>query len=77
MSTGLHARRATELTGFHASEGSFTRTESVTRWSGKERAAHEAERRSVVRYLFLPTQGVPIRRIIITSEGTGIFFLPS
>ena len=43
MSIGLHARRATGLT-VAESEESFTRTESVARWSGEGRAAYKAER---------------------------------
>ena len=71
MSTGLHARQATGLTGLE-SEETFTRTKSVARWSREGRAAYKAERSSAVRLLFQPTQRTPIRREIITSEGTGI-----
>ena len=43
MGTGLHVRRATGLTVAEREE-SFTRTESVARWSREGRAAYEAER---------------------------------
>ena len=46
MSTGLHARQATGLT-VAESEASFTRTESVARWSLEGRAAYEAEREAL------------------------------
>ena len=51
VSTGLHARRATGLT-VAESEESFTRTESVARWSRDGRAAYEAEREALL-YVFL------------------------
>jgi len=47
VSTGLHARRATGLT-VEEREGSFTRTESVARWSREGRAAYEAEREALL-----------------------------
>ena len=47
MSTGLHAGRATGLTAAER-EGSFTRTESVARWSREGRAAYEAEREALL-----------------------------
>ena len=52
MSTGIHARRATERTGAEREE-IFTRTESLARWSREGRAAYEAERRSAVRFFLL------------------------
>ena len=46
MSTGLHVRRATGLT-VEESEESFTRTESVARWSREGQAAYVAEREAL------------------------------
>ena len=43
MRTGLHVRRATGQTVAEMEE-SFTRTESVARWSREGREAYEAER---------------------------------
>ena len=43
MSTGFHAWRATGLTVAEREE-SFTRTESVVRWSRDGRAAYEAKK---------------------------------
>ena len=66
VSTGLDARRATGLT-VAGSQESFTRTESVPRWSRLGRAAYEAEREALLFVcFFLPVQGVPIRQNIIT-----------
>ena len=56
MSTGFHARRATGLTGAEKEE-SFTRTESVARWS-LEGGQRTKLRSSAVRLFFLPVQGV-------------------
>ena len=47
MSTGLNARRATRLTVAKGEE-SFTRTESMTRWSREGRAAYEAEKEALL-----------------------------
>ena len=47
VSTGLHARRATGLIMAERQE-SYTRTESVTRWSQEWRAAYEAEREALL-----------------------------
>ena len=51
VSTGLHARQATGLTVAEREE-SFTRTESVARWSREGRAAYEAEREALLFDLF-------------------------
>ena len=51
MSTGLNASWATGLT-VAESEESFTRTESVARWSREGRAAYEAEREAL-RFVFI------------------------
>ena len=78
MSIVFHARRATGLIGAEREE-SLTRTESVARWSREGRAAYEAERRSAVRFLFSPAQGIPTRRKIennyIRGDGDHVFFL--
>ena len=52
VSTGLHVRRATGLTVAEREE-SFTRTESVARWSREGRAVHEAEREALLFVFFL------------------------
>ena len=74
MSTGLHARLATGLT-VAESEESFTRTESVAKWSREGRAAHEAEKEALL-FDFFPlligAKGVPIRQEV---RGRGFFFL--
>ena len=82
MSIGLHPRRATGLT-VAESEESFTRTESVARWSREGRAAYEAEREALLFFCFCfffdrSVQGVPIRQKIIKlfQEKDGDIFFP-
>ena len=52
VNTGLHVRRATGLAVAEREE-SFTRNESVARWSREGRAACEAEREALVFDFFL------------------------
>ena len=52
MSTGLHARRATGITVAQREE-SFSRNESVTKWSREGRAAYEAHREDLPFDFFL------------------------
>ena len=48
-------------------EESYTRPDSVAKWSREGRAAYEADREArLLDYLFGPVQGVPIRQTIIT-----------
>ena len=79
MSTGLHARRATGLTVAKWEE-SFTRTESVVRWSRDGRAAYEAKRDALLFVLFVldrrRVQGVPVRRKLLLERGQVFFFFP-
>ena len=67
VSTTHHARRATGLT-VAESEESFTRADSVTRWSREVRAAYEAEREALLLdfFLFWPVLGVPIKQTNIS-----------
>ena len=52
MTTGLHARRVTGLTVAER-EKTFTRTESVVRWSRDGLVADEAERDALVFVFFI------------------------
>ena len=74
VSTGLNARRATGLTVAESKE-SFTRTESVARWSREGRVAYEAEREALL-YDFLLFDRCKVfqsdRKLF--HEGTGILF---
>ena len=74
MSTGLHVRRATELTGAEREE-IFTRTESVARWSRERRAAYEAERRSAVRFAYFTGARCSNQPETYYIRGDGGFFL--
>ena len=77
MSTGLHARRATGLTGAEREEN-FTRTQSVARFSGEGGAAYKAEKSSAARFFCFdrrPAQEVPIRRKIIYQRERGFIIL--
>ena len=80
MRTGLHARRATGLT-VAESEGSFTRTESVARWSREGRAAYEAEREALRFDFFLfflrdRRKVFQSGRKLLHERGRGFSFLP-
>ena len=57
VSTGLHARRVTGLTVADTEE-SFTRTETVARWSREGRAAYEAVRGALLFDLFFDRRKV-------------------
>ena len=72
MNTGLHARRATRLSGAEREESS-TRTESMARWSREGRVAYEAEISSAVRFLLTGAR-CSNQAGINTLEGTGFFF---
>ena len=78
MSTGLNARRATGLTVAESKE-SFTRTESVARWSREGRAVYEAEREALLYVFFVVVDWCKVfqsdRKLF--HEGTGFFFFPT
>ena len=81
VSTGRHARRATGLTVAEGEE-SFTRTESVARWSREGLAAYEAEGEALpfVFFFFFFFDRCKVfqsgKTKLRTGEVRGFFFLP-
>ena len=76
--TGLHAWRATGITVTERGE-SFTRTESVARWSREGRAAYGAERQALLFiyiYFYSWTGARCFRgRQLLHERGRGVFSL--
>ena len=76
VSTGFNAWRATGLTTVPESDESFTRTESVARWSRDWRASYEAERIALPSDFFYTGEGCS-NQPEIYYRGTRIFFFPN
>ena len=77
MNAGLNAWRATGLTVAEREE-SFTRTESVARWTREGRAAYEADRSSVDFFFLCDRRKVfQSKRKLIHERGRGFFLFPN